>query len=129
MTNSFPPASSSSAAPPVSPFLEAPAVEEKKIKELARPYRGKVVDTLLAVLDNPKAADSNKIRAAEILAAYSDGKPKQEVETVHRLTYQDLLKEIRTKEERFQEAIADVEVIDEPPKLIAPPLLGWGDVL
>lgn len=65
---------------------------------------------------------SNIIRAVEWLSGYSDGKPKQEIENTHVVSYLDVLKHIGETEKKFQaitqdptEPTVDVEVLPPPP--------------
>lgn len=127
LTNSFPPdlpPSAQTQTPPVSLLPEAEASEppkEKKLKDYALTYREKIVTEMARILEN--GTDTNKIRAAEFLAGYTDGKPKQEVENTHVISYLDVLKQIKVNEQKFQAIttdapppmVVDVEVLPPPP--------------
>lgn len=138
-------------APELPPTVPPPE-PEKKIKSLASQYREEIVNKLVEIMQT--GSHANAVRAAEILAAYSDGKPKQETETVHVVTYQDFLKTVGTREERYT-SIADAEIVvsdavpaiemkpssglapeaprakapNKPPKKITPKVASWSDVL
>jgi Family of unknown function (DUF5681) len=50
-----------------------------EIKELARAHTGKAIETLVSIMDNPKAAPAARVSAANALLDRGYGKPPQHV--------------------------------------------------
>jgi Family of unknown function (DUF5681) len=50
-----------------------------EIKELARAHTGKAIETLVSIMDNPKAAPAARVSAANALLDRGYGKPPQHI--------------------------------------------------
>ena len=50
-----------------------------EVKELARKHTGKAIETLVSIMDNPKAAPAARVSAANALLDRGYGKPPQHI--------------------------------------------------
>ena len=50
-----------------------------EVKELARAHTGKAIETLVSIMDNPKAAPAARVSAANALLDRGYGKPPQHI--------------------------------------------------
>jgi hypothetical protein len=50
-----------------------------EVKELARKHTGKAIETLVSIMDNPKAAPAARVSAANSLLDRGYGKPPQHI--------------------------------------------------
>jgi hypothetical protein len=53
---------------------------DPELKAIAREYTVDAIDTAVAIMRNPEARDSDRLKAAEILLDRGHGKPRQELE-------------------------------------------------
>lgn len=123
-TNSFPPTPPATADPvippatdpPISPAQEPP---EFDMKGYAKSFAKNALDNLAEILTkqlddgSPRYGPLARSAAAKEILDRGYGKAKQELETKHVLTYQDLLKRIGEREQKWQQ-IVDVEYKEVP---------------
>jgi hypothetical protein len=53
---------------------------DPELKTIAREYTSDAIETAVAIMRNPEARDSDRLKAAEILLDRGHGKPRQELE-------------------------------------------------
>ncbi len=102
----------------------APAEKPLTIEELCRLQTQRALDIVIEIMEDPTAQKRSRLDAALAILDRGHGKPTIKHEQAVVITLQDTLKQIALKEQRYQEVIADVEVIEEAPDAV---LIDWGD--
>ena len=64
--------------------------EENRIRDLMKPHSEDAINCLAKIIKNEFSKDSDKISAAKLIIEYTYGKPKETVETTHKLNNFDI---------------------------------------
>lgn len=97
---------------------DAEPEKEKDIRDLTKPHTQSAIETLAEIMNDKTANKMARITAANSVLDRGWGKPKQATETTVAVTYQDLLKGISEKEQRYLEVV-DAQVV--PPLALPAP--------
>ncbi|MDX2105764.1 MAG: DUF5681 domain-containing protein [Candidatus Melainabacteria bacterium] len=93
--------------------------ESYRISDLAKEHTEKALECLVEIMTNPRASSSARVHAACAVLDRAWGKPPQFVQNENvNLTYQDLINEIREREERYQNVLVDFTSESSPQNLV-----------